>query len=68
MHDAESYQRLLDIAAGASEEEGIRQGRADAKKGKTRPARAVFKGFEAAHGVRSLSQLPGQNATWSEYL
>ena len=52
VQDAESYQRLLDIAASASEEEGIRQGLADARKRKTRPARAFFKEFEATHGLR----------------
>src|SRR5947207_7360486 len=34
VQDAEAYQRLLDIAAHADVEEGIRQGLEDAKKGK----------------------------------
>jgi hypothetical protein len=34
---AEAYQRLLDLAAQADEEEGIRQGVEDFKKGRTRP-------------------------------
>jgi hypothetical protein len=42
---------VLDIAAHADPEEGIRQGLADAKKGKTRPAREFFAEFEATHGV-----------------
>jgi prevent-host-death family protein len=52
VQDAEAYQRLLDIAADASEAEGIRQGLEDAKKGKSRRARAFFKEFETAHGIR----------------
>ena len=48
---AEAYQRLLDIAAGADPEEGIRQGLEDAKQGKLRPAREFFADFEATHGI-----------------
>jgi hypothetical protein len=48
----EAYQRLLDIAARADAEEGIRQGLDDAKKGKLRPAREFFAEFEAMHGLR----------------
>ena len=51
VQDAEAYQRLLDIAASADAEEGIRQGLADAKKAKTRPAREFFGEFEAKHGL-----------------
>jgi prevent-host-death family protein len=51
VQDAEAYQRLLDIAARADVEEGIRQGLADAKKGKTRSAREFFDEFEATHGL-----------------
>jgi hypothetical protein len=50
--DAEAYQRLLDIAASADEEEGIRQGLEDVKQGRTRPAREFFAEFEAKHGIR----------------
>ena len=39
VQDAKAYQRLLDIAARADEEEGIRQGLEDVKAGRTRPAR-----------------------------
>jgi prevent-host-death family protein len=42
VQDAEAYQRLLDLAAMADEEEGIRQGLEDVKAGRTRPAREVF--------------------------
>jgi len=51
VQDAEAYQQLLDIAARADADEGIRQGLEDAKKGKTRPARQFFAEFEATHGV-----------------
>jgi prevent-host-death family protein len=51
VQDAEAYQRLLDIAARADAQEGIRQGLEDAKKGKLRPAREFFDEFEATHGL-----------------
>jgi prevent-host-death family protein len=51
VQDAEAYQRLLDIAAHADAEEGIRQGLENAKEGKLRPARQFFDEFEAAHGI-----------------
>jgi PHD/YefM family antitoxin component YafN of YafNO toxin-antitoxin module len=52
VQDAEAYQRLLDIAASANEEEAIRQGLEDVKQGRTRPAREFFAEFEAKHGIR----------------
>jgi prevent-host-death family protein len=52
VQDAEAYQRLLDIAASADEEEAIRQGLEDVKAGRTRPAREFFAEFEAKHGIR----------------
>ena len=42
VQDAKAYQRLLDLAARADEEEGIRQGLEDVAHGRTRPAREVF--------------------------
>ena len=51
VQDAEAYQHLLDIAAYADAEEGIRQGLENAKEGKLRPARQFFNEFEAAHGI-----------------
>jgi len=51
VQDAEAYQRLLDIAARADAEEGIRQGLEDARKGKVRPAREFFDEFEDRHGI-----------------
>ena len=51
VQDAEAYQHLLDIAALASAEEGIRQGLEDVKKGRTRPAREFLAEFEATRGI-----------------
>jgi PHD/YefM family antitoxin component YafN of YafNO toxin-antitoxin module len=51
VQDAEAYQRLLDIAALADAEEGIRQGLDDVKRGRVRPAREFFAEFEARHGL-----------------
>jgi prevent-host-death family protein len=51
VQDAEAYQRLLDIAARAEAEEGIRQGLEDVRAGKLRPARQFFAEFEAAHDL-----------------
>ena len=51
VQDAESYQRLLDIAARADATEGIRQGLDDARKGRVKPARRFFAEFEAAYGI-----------------
>ena len=42
VQDAEAYQRLLDIAAYGSAEEGIRQGIDDFATGRTLPAREAF--------------------------
>ncbi len=52
VQDAVAYQRLLDLAACANEEEAIRQGLEDVKEGRTRPAREFFAEFEARHGIR----------------
>jgi len=51
LQDAEAYQRLLDIAAGASAEEGIRQGLEDMAHGRTRPAEEVFDELRAEFGI-----------------
>ena len=51
VQDAESHQRLLDIAARADAQEGIRQGLEDDRKGKLRSAREFFDEFEAEHGI-----------------
>ena len=52
VQDAAAYQRLLDIAARADVNEGIRQGLEDVRKGRTRLARDFFQEFEAGHGIR----------------
>jgi prevent-host-death family protein len=52
VQDAEAYQRLLDIAAQADAGEGIRQGLQDVTEGRVRPAKRLFKDFEARHGMR----------------
>jgi prevent-host-death family protein len=51
VQDAESYQRLLDIAAAADPREGIRQGLEEARAGKGRDAEEFFADFEAANGI-----------------
>ncbi len=51
VQDAEAYQRLLDIAASANAEEGIRQGLDDVTHGRTRPAKAVFDEIRRKHGI-----------------
>jgi prevent-host-death family protein len=52
VQDAEAYQKLLDIAALADADEGVRQGLEDVKKGRVRPVREFFKEFEAKYGIR----------------
>jgi prevent-host-death family protein len=51
VQDAKAYQRLLDIAARADAEEGIRQGLDDVAHGRTRPAREVFDRIRLKHGI-----------------
>ncbi len=51
LQDADSYQRLLDLAAGASAAEGIRQGRDDAANGRTEPATSVFDELRVKYGI-----------------
>jgi prevent-host-death family protein len=51
VQEAGAYQRLLDLAACADSQEGIRQGLEDANRGRTRPAAEFFDEFEAAHGL-----------------
>ena len=51
VQDAEAYQRLLDIAARADAQEGIRQGLADAVNGQTRPAQDAFKEIRRRHAI-----------------
>jgi PHD/YefM family antitoxin component YafN of YafNO toxin-antitoxin module len=51
VQDAEGYQRLLDIAARADAEEGIRQGLDDVAHGRTQPAKAAFDRIRRKHGI-----------------
>jgi prevent-host-death family protein len=51
VQDAEAYQRLLDIAAHADAEEGIRQGLEDVARGHTRPAREAFDAIRRKHDI-----------------
>jgi prevent-host-death family protein len=51
VQDPEAYQRLLDIAARADANEGIRQGLEDLRKGRTRPACEVFDEIRATYGI-----------------
>jgi prevent-host-death family protein len=51
LQDAESYQRLLDLAAAASAEEGIRQGRDDVANGRTEPAETMFNELRTKYGI-----------------
>jgi prevent-host-death family protein len=51
VQDADAYQRLLDIAARADSEEGIRQGLDDVAHGRTRPAKEVFDDIRRKHGI-----------------
>jgi len=51
VQDVGAYQRLLDIAAGADEEEAIHQGLDDVAHGRTRPAREFFDEFRRKHGI-----------------
>ena len=51
VQDAAAYQRLLDVAATANADEGIRQGLDDVAHGRTRPARDVFDEIRRKHGI-----------------
>jgi prevent-host-death family protein len=51
VQDAEAYQRLLDIAASADAEEGIRQGLEDMANHRGVSAREVFDALRAEYGI-----------------
>ena len=51
VQDAAAYQRLLDLAAEADVNEGIRQGLEDLRQGKGRPAREFFEEMRKKHGL-----------------
>ena len=58
VQDAEANQRLLDIAARADVNEGIRQGLEQARQGKGRDADEFFAEFEAVHGIAGSDHAP----------
>ncbi len=51
VQDAEAYQRLLDIAASADVDEGIRQGLDDVAHGRTLPAREAFERIRRKYDI-----------------
>ena len=51
VRDAEAYQHLLDLAAEANANEGIRQGLEDLRGGRTRPAQMVFDRLRDEYGI-----------------
>jgi PHD/YefM family antitoxin component YafN of YafNO toxin-antitoxin module len=51
VQDVDAYQHLLDLAAGANAEEGVRQGLEDLRNGRTRLASAVFDEIRADYGI-----------------
>jgi prevent-host-death family protein len=51
VQDAAAYQHLLDLAAAADADEGIRQGLEDMQSGRTRPASDVFAELRNAFDV-----------------
>jgi prevent-host-death family protein len=51
LQDAASYQRLLDIAAQADVNEGMRQGLEDAKEGRVNSARKALAAFRRKHAI-----------------
>ena len=51
VQDAGAYQRLLEIAARADAQEGIRQGLEEARAGKGRPVREFLADFKTRHGL-----------------
>ncbi len=52
LQDAAEYERLLDLAAEADANEGIRQGLEDVAAGRTRPAREVFAELSEEYGIQ----------------
>jgi PHD/YefM family antitoxin component YafN of YafNO toxin-antitoxin module len=51
IQDAAAHQHLLDIAAQADVNEGVRQGLEDVKKGRVTPAREALAAFRQRHGI-----------------
>jgi predicted transcriptional regulator len=53
VRNAKASPRLLDIAAQADAEEGIRQGREDVANGRVSPANEALKSIRREHGISS---------------
>ncbi len=51
VQDAAAYQRLLDLAAAADVNEGIRQGLEELRQGKGRPAKEFFEEMRKKHAL-----------------
>lgn len=51
LQDPASYQRLLNLAAAADANEGIRQGLQDIAAGRSRPAKEFFDEFRKKHNI-----------------
>jgi len=51
LQDPAAYQRLLDLAALADEEEGIRQGLEDIRYGRTEPLEKVLEDIRAKYAI-----------------
>jgi prevent-host-death family protein len=51
VQSAAEYQRLLDLAAAADANEGIRQGLEDVREGRTRPADEVFEKMRRKYAI-----------------
>ncbi len=51
LQDPAEYERLLELAAEADANEGIRQGLEDVAAGRTRPAREVFAELGEEYGI-----------------
>jgi prevent-host-death family protein len=59
VQDAGAYQKLVDAAAKADREEtiaAIREGLADVKAGRTKPARAALKALGKKYGITSTGE------------
>lgn len=51
IQEAADYQRLLDLASEADEQEGLRQALEDVAAGRTYPAEEVFAAMRRKHGI-----------------
>ncbi len=61
VQDAAAYQKLVEAAAQADKEEtlaAIREGLADVKAGRTKPARAALKALAKKYGIGTADKSP----------